>query len=356
MDTPTKTQQPFHRARGTRPYVIAEIGVNHGGDLSLARRLVEEAATAGADCVKFQTYKAEMLVVRDAPAYWDRKLEPEATQFELFRRYDRFDASDYVGLAEHAASCGVAFASTPFDLTAVEMLAPLMPFYKIASADITNEPLLIACARHGKPMLLSTGASHLEEIEAAVKVVREFMPASQIGILHCVLSYPTALVDANLRAIEHLASAFPEHPIGYSDHTQPDPSMLLLTRAVMLGATIIEKHFTHDKTLPGNDHYHAMDSEDLRKFRSNLALIEDADGARRKTVLPAEEAARLHARRSLVAAQPLPAGHMLAASDLIAKRPASGLPPSDLQRVLGMQLVQKLDADEPLTRNHLESK
>ena len=353
MPAPIENSAPFRRTSGSGPYVIAEIGVNHGGDLALARRLVEEAAAAGADCVKFQTYKAGMLTVRDAPAYWDRGLEPTATQFELFQQYDRFDADDYLALAKHAASCGVDFASTPFDLAAVEMLAPLMPFFKIASADITNEPLLVACARHGKPMLLSTGASHMVEIEAAVRVVREFLPADRIGLLHCVLSYPTAVADANLRAIEHLANTFLGHPIGYSDHTRPDPAMLLLTRAVLLGASFVEKHFTHDKSLPGNDHYHAMDPSDLRRFRSGLALIEAADGTPYKTVLPAEEAARIHARRSLVAVRKLPAGHVLGKGDLVAKRPAAGLPPTELKNVLGKWLTQKLDVDEPLTANHL---
>lgn len=344
---------PFRRTTGPGPFVIAEIGVNHGGDIALAHRLVEEAAAAGADCVKFQTYKAESLAVRDAPAYWDRGLEPAATQCELFRRYDRFNADDYAALGAHAARCGVAFASTPFDLAAVDMLAPLVPFFKIASADITNEPLLVACARHGKPLLISTGASHLTEIEAAVRVVREFLPASHIGILHCVLSYPTSVPDANLRVIEQLARAFPGHPIGYSDHTRPDPAMLVLTRAVLLGAAVVEKHFTHDKSLPGNDHYHAMDADDLRRFRSGLTLIRDADGVASKTVLPAEEASRLHARRSLVAVRPLPAGHVLAAGDLTAKRPASGLPPSDLRHVVGRRLTRDLAADESLTLDHL---
>ena len=291
--------------------------------------------------------------MRNSPAYWDRSLEPAASQFELFEKYDRFDAADYEALARHAGRCGVAFASTPFDLAAVDMLAPLVPFYKIASADITNEPLLAACGRQGKPVLLSTGASHLGEIEESVRLLRTFLPADQIGILHCVLAYPTAVADANLRAIEHLARAFPGHPIGYSDHVRPDPAMLLLTRAVQLGAAIVEKHFTHDKSLPGNDHYHAMDAADLRRFRAGLTLLEAADGLPFKAVSAAEEAARLHARRSLVAVRPLAVGHVLATDDLTAKRPASGLPPSALQQVVGRRLARPLAEDEALTADHL---
>ncbi|MEI6255835.1 MAG: N-acetylneuraminate synthase family protein, partial [Planctomycetota bacterium] len=220
----------FRRRTGSGPYVIAEIGVNHEGSLDLARRLVELAASAGADCVKFQTYKAETLASKDSRSYWDLSLEPTQSQFSLFKKYDGFNAPEYEALAAHAHSCGVAFASTPFDINAVEMLAPLVHFYKIASADITNEPLLAACARQHKPVLLSTGASYLSEIDAAVRILRQFLPAADIGILHCVLSYPTAATDANLKAIEHIARVFPEHPVGYSDHTTPDDAMLVLTR------------------------------------------------------------------------------------------------------------------------------
>ncbi len=345
----------FRRRTGSGPYVIAEIGVNHEGSLDLARRLVELAASAGADCVKFQTYKAETLASKDSPSYWDLSLEPTQSQFSLFKKYDGFNAPEYEALAAHAHSCGVAFASTPFDMNAVEMLAPLVHFYKIASADITNEPLLAACARQHKPVLLSTGASYLSEIDAAVRILRQFLPAADIGILHCVLSYPTATADANLKAIEHIARVFPEHPVGYSDHTTPDDAMLVLTRAFTLGAAVIEKHFTHDKSLPGNDHYHAMDASDLKRFRSSVALVQTADGSAIKTVFPAETNARLYARRSLVAARTLPAGHVITTADLLAKRPAAGLPPAALDWVIGRQLVKELVEDDFLTVEHFTS-
>jgi N-acetylneuraminate synthase len=344
------------RSKGVAgPFVIAELGVNHEGSLERAKQMIEEAAAAGADCVKFQTYKAELLAAHESPAYWDLTLEPTRSQLELFKKYDCFNGPDYVALAEHARLCNVAFASTPFDLAAVEMLAPLVPFYKIASADITNEQLLLACASQGKPVVLSTGASYLSEIDAAVRLLRRFLPASEIAILHCVLSYPTAVADANLRAIEHLVEVFPGHPIGYSDHTQPDDAMLVLTRAAMLGASIIEKHFTYNKSLPGNDHYHAMDAQDLKRFRSGLALLQDADGSAIKTVYPPEEISRRNARRSLVAVRSLPLGHVLTRDDLMAKRPANGLPPADLDWVVGKRLTRELDADGFLTIEHLTS-
>ncbi len=335
------------------PYVIAEIGVNHGGDLALARRLIDLAAAGGADCVKFQTYKAHKLASRNSPSYWDLDSEPTTSQFELFRKFDGLELEDYVALAEHAAARGVAFCSTPFDLDAVEGLAAHMPFFKVASADLTNGPLLRAVAAHGKPVLLSTGASHLGEIDEAVRLLREQLPPEQIALLHCVLEYPTPLQDAQLGAIGHLRAAFPDHPVGYSDHTRPDPAMLVLLRAWQLGALVLEKHFTHDKTLPGNDHYHAMDQGDLRRFREGVALLRAVEGDGRKRVLPGEHAARRNARRSLVAARDLPAGHVLADGDLLIKRPAFGLPPAALEWVLGRPLRRALAEDDFLTRDHL---
>jgi N-acetylneuraminate synthase len=335
------------------PYVIAEIGVNHEGNFDLAKRLIDEAATGGADAVKFQTYKAGKLASKHSPSYWDLACEPTTSQFELFKKYDSFEAREYLALAEHAKKRGVVFCSTPFDLDAVALLAPLMPFFKIASADITNPVLLRACAAHKKPVILSTGASHLSEIDEAVRVLREYLPPSEIALLHCVLQYPTPYEDAHLGAIRHLQEIFPEHPIGYSDHTRPDPTMAILQRAWGLGAVVIEKHFTHDKTLPGNDHYHAMNSEDLARFRSAAKLLALTDGESVKRAYPNEAAARKNARRSLVAVRALPAGHTLTATDLVPKRPANGLPVRDLEWVVGRKLARALAEDDFLTLDHL---
>lgn len=343
-------------SRHAGPYVIAEIGVNHGGDLALAKRLIDLAAGAGADAVKFQTYKAGLLASRHSPSYWDLSCEPTTSQFELFSKFDAFGPAEYRALADHALTRNVVFSSTPFDLDAVDMLEPLMPYYKIASADITNLPLLRKCALKKKPVVLSTGASHLSEIEAAVRSVREILPPERIAILHCILEYPAPYDDAHLSVIEYLGRVFPEHPIGYSDHTRPDPSMAVLLRSWMLGACVIEKHFTHDKTLPGNDHYHAMDADDLRTFREAAALLVRTEGVPVKRVLPGEEIPRKNARRSLVAARALAAGHVLTEGDLVAKRPAAGLSPAELPRVLGRKLVQALAEDDFLTDDHLLAK
>jgi sialic acid synthase SpsE len=343
---------PFFTTR-PGPYVIAEIGVNHEGDMGLARRLIDEAVEGGADCVKFQTYKAGMLAAKNSPSYWDLGSEPTTSQHELFQKYDNFEAADYAALAEHARARGAVFCSTPFDLGAVEMLNPLVPFYKVASADITNIPLLRACAAKGKPVIVSTGAAYLSEVEEAVRILREKLVPEQIVILHCVLEYPCPYEHANLACIEHLQRVFPGHLIGYSDHTRPDATAAIMLRSWMLGAVLIEKHFTHDKTLPGNDHYHAMNRDDLLRFRQSASLLVDAEGSGEKTVLPSEALSRKNARRSLVAARDLPLGHVLGPDDLIAKRPAFGLPPAALEWVLGRPLRLALQADDFLTHDHL---
>jgi N-acetylneuraminate synthase len=332
---------------------VAEIGVNHEGDFDTALRLIDEAAQGGADGAKFQTYKAARLAARNSPSYWDLESEPTTSQFELFRKYDGFGPDEYQALARHAARRGVDFLSTPFDLEAVELLAPLVPFFKIASADLTNEPLLDAVAAHRKPVALSTGAAHLSEVDEAVRRLLAHLPREQICLLQCVLQYPTPYENAGLAAIEHLLAAFPGHPVGYSDHTRPDAAMLVLIRAWTLGATVLEKHFTHDKTLPGNDHYHAMDQGDLTCLREGVDLLLRVEGEPLKHVHPAEEIARKNARRSLVAARNLNAGKVLAAEDLVAKRPAFGLPTSALAWVVGRRLARDLPEDDFLTLDHL---
>lgn len=347
------TCRAFQRRSGPGPYVIAEIGVNHEGNIDLAKRLIDEAQAGGADCVKFQTYKAGKIASKNSPSYWDLNSESTTSQYTLFQKYDGFDVAEYESLARHSAVRGIDFSSTPFDLEAVHFLAPLMPFFKIASADLTNGPMLEACAKYKKPMILSTGAAHLSEVEEAVRRLRHSLPASEIALLHCVLSYPTPYEDANLAVIAHLAAVFPDHPIGYSDHTRPDPGMWVLSRAYQLGAVIIEKHFTHDKTLPGNDHYHAMNESDLAVFRQSMDILHRAEGDGRKRVLEAEEIPRRNARRSLVAARDLKAGDVLKVEDLVVKRPAFGLPPSALEWVIGVKLTRDLAEDDFLTIQHV---
>jgi N-acetylneuraminate synthase len=331
-----------------RPYLIAEAGVNHEGSLDRALEMIDAAAQAGADMIKFQSYKADTLASRHSPAYWDRTQEPATSQFELFQRYDAFDVPDYVKLAERCEARGVTFCTTPFDLYFVDALDPLLVCHKVASADITNLPLLRRVASKGKPVLLSTGASTLGEIDSALGVLRE-AGAPAIGVLHCVLEYPTSLENANLGAIGHLTEAFPAATIGYSDHVPPGDDCLALFLAWREGATVLEKHFTLDKSLPGNDHYHAMDPDDIVAFRRRCDETVKLLGAAEKRVYACEAPARIHARRSLVAADAIAKGTPLREEMLIAKRPGHGISPAEIDRILGRRLAVDVDADTVLT-------
>ncbi|MFZ9806051.1 MAG: N-acetylneuraminate synthase family protein, partial [Ilumatobacteraceae bacterium] len=308
---------------GDTPYVIAEIGVNHEGSLETAKVLIELAKNGGADAAKFQTYKAETLASKHSPAYWDTTKEATRSQYELFRKYDAFGPDEYKELAKHCASVGIDFVSTPFDDAAVDLLAPLVPFFKVASADLTNTPLLRRVARAGKPLVLSVGASTLEEIDGALSTLRA-AGATSIALLHCILNYPTADENANLRMISSLAHRYPECVLGYSDHTVPQSGLPSLVAAWLLGAVILEKHFTHDTSLPGNDHYHAMTAEHLQQFHREIQRIERLLGSHHKAPLPSEDIARLNARRSIVVARDLPAGHCISEADITYKRPGSG--------------------------------
>lgn len=334
-------------ADGGRPYVIAEIGVNHGGDMDLARRLIDLAREGGADAAKFQSYKAGRIASRHSPAYWDTSKEPTPSQFQLFTKYDRFGPDEYAALAEHCRDVGIEFLSTPFDSGAVDFLDPLVPFHKIASADLTNVPLLRQVAGKGKPVLLSTGASTLAEIDNAVRVLRA-AGCTQLCLLHCILNYPCPEENAHLNMIEGLKRAYPELVIGYSDHVVPDPAMLVLTTAWLKGAVVLEKHFTHDKSLPGNDHYHAMDVHDLKRFVANVDYVSRTLGSGHKAPLAAEAPAREHARRSIVVDRPLKAGQVVTEADITYKRPAHGISPVHWDEVIGRKAARDLPEDHIL--------
>lgn len=333
------------------PYIIAEIGVNHEGNMDLAKRLVDEAAEGGAHAAKFQSYKAAKIASKHSPAYWDTSKEPTQSQYKLFQKYDAFDEEEYAELARYCESKGIDFMSTPFDLDAVDFLDPLMPVFKIASADITNVPLIRKCASKGKPVIMSTGASTLPEIEFAVKTARE-AGATSISLLHCVLNYPTPEENAQLGMISVLGRVFPDCVIGYSDHVVPDETISALEAGMLLGASILEKHFTHDKALPGNDHYHAMDRQDLLNFCKKADTYKTLISGDSKD-LGIEQAARLHARRSVVAACDIKAGEVLTEDKLIAKRPGHGISPVSWDYLIGMKVISDIAEDELISWSSL---
>jgi sialic acid synthase SpsE len=335
------------------PYVIAEIGVNHEGSIDQAKRLIDLAKQGGADAAKFQSYKAGTLASKHSPAYWDTSKEATLSQYQLFSKYDSFGPEEYIKLAEHSRQVGIDFLSTPFDDAAIEFLDPLVPFFKIASADLTNIPFLRKVAKKGKPVLLSTGASTLGEIDLAVATLNG-AGCSELALLHCILNYPTDNANAHLGMIEGLSRAYPNRIIGYSDHTLPDEFMTPLVTAHLLGAVILEKHFTHDKTLPGNDHYHAMDMNDLARFIQMSKHIHGLIGSDdHKQPIETEAISRKNARRSIVVARDIPAGHSLSEHDITYKRPGSGVSPLYWDEVIGRETNKFLEADHVLLWNDL---
>ena len=342
--------------RATRPYLIAEMGVNFYDTakmlditpLEAAKLYIDAAASAGIDCAKFQSYKAETLAAKLSPSYWDLNENPVTSQFELFKRFDHFDQDDYQELCDYTHKKGMDFTSTPFDYASADYLEPMVDFYKISSSDCSNLPFVKHIAEKRKAVMLATGASYLSEIDEAVRVLRD-AGCDDITLLHCVLSYPTKAEDANLRVIQTLKRVFPDIKIGYSDHVAPDPSMQTLSTAYLLGAEVFEKHFTLDKTLRGNDHFHAGDPEDFKRAIANFRWINLVLGSGEKNVLDCERIPRRQARRSLVLTREKKAGEVIGKEDLIAKRPGTGISPKYSDIVLGRAVKTDLEEDTVLT-------
>jgi len=327
----------------SHPFLVAEAGVNHENNMELARRLIDEAALGKADAIKFQTYKAEKIAAIDSPTYWDASL----TQRDYFKKYDKFGEDEYKELAKYADEKGIIFMSTPFDFDAVDLLDELVPIFKISSSDITNIPFIKYIAKKGKPIFLSTGASKIGEIEDAILAI-ESEENYKTVLLHCILSYPTKYEDANLNMIKHIQSSFPNYLVGFSDHTKADKNMIVLTTAIMLGAKVIEKHFTYDKSLNGNDHYHAMDYKDLIVLNNNIDMIDKIKGEKIKHPVESEIKARLYARRSIVANVNINKGMKIKSDMLSYKRPGIGISPKYIHMVLDRVTKKDIKKDEIL--------
>ena len=342
--------------RTTKPYVVAEMGVNFYdtarvlgvSPLDAAKLYIDRAAEVGIDCAKFQSYKAGTIASKYSPAYWDTTKEPTQSQYELFRRFDAFGEAEYRALADYAHEQGMDFTSTPFDYASADYLEPMVDFYKISSSDLSNLPFLRHIGAKGKPVVLSVGAAYLSEADEGVRALKD-AGCRDITLLHCVLSYPTKPGDANLRVIETLKRVFPDLRIGFSDHVAPDETMMTLAAAYLLGAEVLEKHFTLDKTLTGNDHYHAGDPADFAKAIANFRRIDTVLGSPEKTVLPCEVIPRREARRSLVLTRDVKAGEVLEAQDLMAKRPGTGISPVYTDVVIGRRALRDLGEDTILT-------
>ena len=341
-----------------KPYLIAEMGVNFYdtakalgiSPLEAAKLYIDKAAEAGIDCAKFQSYKAGTIVSKNSPAYWDTTKEPTKTQYELFLKHDSFNEAEYRELSDYTHAKGMDFTSTPFDYASADFLEDMVDFYKISSSDLTNLPFIRHIGSKGKAVYISVGAAYLSEVDEAIRALKE-SGCRDIAIFHCVLSYPTE--DANLRVIQTLKRIYPDVRVGFSDHVAPDDTMMTLATAYLLGAEVIEKHFTLDKTLPGNDHYHAGDPDDFRKAIANFKWIDTVLGSEEKKVLDCEIVPRREARRSLVLTRDMKAGDIIQAVDVMAKRPGTGISPKYIYLVIGRPIKHDLPEDAVITWNDI---
>ncbi|EMY2881532.1 N-acetylneuraminate synthase [Campylobacter upsaliensis] len=323
--------------------IIAEAGVNHNGDINLAKKLIEQAAKAGADVVKFQTFKATSCVSVSAKKakYQLETTAKEESQLEMIQKLE-LSYESHFELMKHCKKHGIAFLSTPFDLESVEFLRGLdLPYFKIPSGEITNLPYLKAVAKCKKKVLLSTGMANLGEIEAALTILRK-NGTRNITLLHCNTEYPTPFEDVNLNALKTLKEAF-KLEVGYSDHTE---GIVASLGAVALGAVVIEKHFTLDKTMEGPDHRASLEFEELRALCKGIRELEKALGSGIKKASKSEAKNKIIARKSLVAKREIQKGEKFSIENLTTKRPGSGISAMRYEEYLGKRALKTYKKDE----------
>jgi N,N'-diacetyllegionaminate synthase len=324
---------------GSKVFVIAEIGINHDGNVNQAEKLIDAAAEAGADAVKFQSFQVDRMLIPSRDRYAQQTNQTESA-YQLLRRCE-LSWADQEKLKKHADRRGILFLSTPFDEESADFLDSLeVPIFKIASSDITHVPLLRHIASKHKPILLSTGMSFLSEVADAIWNLKS-SGAQDILLMHCVSVYPAQPQKMNLRAIQTMQSYF-DLPVGLSDHSE---GILLPLIAVALGAVVIEKHFTLDKTASGPDHKGSMDPADLKALIQNLRDVEDCLGDGRKKPSDSEEENRILSRRSIVAAVDIRAKETVAPWMLSFKRPGTGLEPRHWEKIVGMTARRNLEKD-----------
>jgi N,N'-diacetyllegionaminate synthase len=324
-------------------FVIAEAGINHNGSEEIALRMVDTAAQCGADAIKFQSFRAEHLASPAAAAPVQVRGFTQQSLFEFFRSVELSEAA-HRRLKRHADSLGLTFLSTPFDTEMADLLADLgVPAFKIASGDLTNVPLLRHVAAKGRPVILSTGASELEEVRGALKCLHQG-GAESVGLLHCVSAYPAKPEELNLRAIGTLREAF-HVPVGFSDHS--DDSLFALA-AVVAGACILERHFTLDCGMPGPDQALSMEPADMQRMVEQIRRLQSALGDGIKRPAPGELENRTLGRRSVVARTDLHPGQVLEMQLLAMRRPGDGLAPTELEKLLGRRLARAVPSGQAL--------
>jgi len=326
-------------------FVIAEIGSNHNGSFDLAKEMIEAAAQAGVDAVKFQTYRAENLITRDIPVFPRARPLGYQTQFDRFRDLE-FSQDQFHELAGYAHKNKIIFLSTPFDLNSVDLLDPLVPAFKIASADLINFQLLRYVASKNKPVILSTGQAVVEEIDSAIAI----FSSQQVSLLHCVSAYPTNDAQANLLSIPFLRSRYKIN-VGYSDHTI---GTLACLAAVALGAIIIEKHFTFDKTQPFGDHVLSADPIDLRLLIQDIRRLEKMLGSEKKFCQDCESFSKTNLRRSLHAQVDISAGTIIKNEMIVSVISGKGIPANYIDQIIGKKILNNLCKGEVFTENNFE--
>lgn len=329
----------------SRTLIIAEAGVNHNGDLALAKRLIDVAAEAGADLVKFQTFNADRQVTRFAKKaeYQSQATSSNESQHEMLRRLE-LTSEMHKELIAHCSERNIGFFSTGFDIESIDLLVSLgQDHFKIPSGEITNLPYLRHIGQFGKAVILSSGMATLGDIEAAIEVL-ELAGTTRAGItvLHCTTEYPTLMNEVNLRAMQSIHAAFGV-AVGYSDHT---PGIEVAIAAVAMGASVIEKHFTLDHKLPGPDHKASLEPADLKAMVAAIRNIEIALGDGIKRLTPSEARNKPIARKSLVAAQPIKSGTVFSAQNITAKRPGIGISPMHWDEVIGCAAPRDFASDE----------
>jgi N,N'-diacetyllegionaminate synthase len=325
--------------------IIAEAGVNHNGDMELAKRLIDVAAESGAGVVKFQTFNADRLATRTAKKadYQTQTTDGTESQHEMLRRLE-LTAEMHQELITHCAARSIEFFSTGFDIDSVDLLVSLgQDHFKIPSGEITNLPYLRHIGRLGKDVILSTGMANLGDIEAAIDVLEQAgTPRTRITVLHCTTEYPTPISEVNLRAMQSIQTALGV-AVGYSDHT---PGIEVAIAAVAMGASVIEKHFTLDRNLPGPDHNASLEPDELKAMVTAIRNIEIALGDGIKRLTASEVRNKPIARKSLVASRTIKAGEMFSALNITAKRPGTGVSPMRWDEVIGRTAVRDFSADE----------
>ena len=323
-------------------YIIAEAGVNHNGSFELACRLVDVAKAAGVDCIKFQTFKSEKLLSHNAQkADYQISTTGGGSQVDMLKQLE-LSYNEFMDLKKYCDKVGICFLSTPFDFNSIDFLNSIdMPFWKIPSGEVTNYPYLLALAKTGKPIVMSTGMCDLDEIRAAIKIFQQ-NGTQDIRLLHCNTEYPTPFEDVNLRAMQTIRNEF-GYEVGYSDHTK---GIEVSIAAVTMGAVVIEKHFTLDRNMDGPDHKASIEPDELALMVRSIRNIEKAIGTGDKTPSPSEKKNMFVVRKSIVAKTDIKAGDALTRDNMTVKRPGNGINPMRWNEVVGTKAIRDFEEDE----------